>query len=116
MTTPSPDSLLILWTSDDRDTALDMALLYGLNGKLNDWWDEVTLLVWGASQRLLAEDREVQEKVAEMTYAGVRVLACRRCAEDLGLDEELAALGCKVFFSGEFLTDWLKSGRPMLTV
>jgi hypothetical protein len=115
-TEPRGDSLLILWTSGDRETALNMTLLYGLNGMLSDWWDEVTLLIWGASQDLLVRDREVQERVAEMTYAGVRVVACRRCAENMGLHGDLTELGCELFFSGEFLTDWLKSGRPMLTV
>lgn len=41
----APSSLLVLWTSGDRTTALHMALMYGLNAKLHDWWDEVTLLI-----------------------------------------------------------------------
>ena len=113
---PAPSQLLVLWTAGDRVTALDMALMYGLNSKLKNWWDEVTLLIWGASQTLLVEDPEVKEKVAEMGYAGVRVVACRKCAENLGLQEALTELGCEVFYVGEFLTDWLKSGRPILTV
>lgn len=112
----SPDSLLVLWTAGDRTAALEMALMYGLNAKLNDWWADVTLLVWGPSQSLLAEDVEVQEKVAEMKLAGVRVVACRRCAEDLRLADRLPELGCEVFFTGEYLTDWLRSGRPILTL
>ncbi len=114
--TPASESLLILWTSGDRHTALNMALMYGLNAVLKDWWTDVTLLVWGASQSLLAEDIEVQEKVEEMRYAGVRVVACQSCAENLGLAGQLKGLGCEVFFTGEFLTDWLGSGRPLLTV
>jgi hypothetical protein len=93
-----------------------MTLLYGLNAMLHDWWAEVTLLVWGASQALLAQDVEVQEKVAEMGYAGVRVVACQRCAENLGLADQLTKLGCEVFPTGQLLTDWIKSGRPLLTL
>ena len=114
--TPASEPLLILWTGGDRHTALNMTLMYGLNAKLNDWWGEVTLLVWGASQSLLAEDTEVQEAVEEMKHAGVRVVACRRCAENLGVADRLEGLGCEVFFTGEFLTDWLRSGRPLLTL
>jgi hypothetical protein len=110
------DSLLILWTGGDRDTALNMTLLYGRNAMLHDWWDEVTLLVWGASQSLLVDDAEVQARVAETREAGVRVVACRRCAENLGVADRLQQLGCEVVFTGELLTDWLKSGRPMLTL
>jgi len=109
-------SLLLLWTSGDRDTALHMALMYGLNAKLRGWWAEVTMLIWGASQTLVTHDPEVREKVAEMSRAGVRLVACRRCAENLGLADAMEALGAEVFYVGEFLTDWLKSGRAVLTV
>jgi hypothetical protein len=112
----APSSLLVLWTSGDRETALHMALMYGLNAKLHDWWDEVTLLIWGASQTLVVEDPEVRDKVAEMGYAGVRVTACRKCAETLGLKGQLTEMGCEVFYVGEFLTDWLKSGKAILTI
>jgi hypothetical protein len=112
----APSSLLVLWTTGDRITALDMALMYGLNAKVKDWWDEVTVLIWGASQTLAVEDPEVRDKVAELGYAGVRVVACRKCAENLGLQDQLTEMGCEVFYVGEFLTDWLKSGRTILTV
>jgi hypothetical protein len=113
---PETESLLILWTSGDRETAMNMVLLYGLNALYHGWFDEVTLLVWGASQHLLAEDTEVQEKVAELADAGVRVVACQRCAENLGVADRLGELQCEVFPTGTLLSDWLKSGKPLLTV
>jgi hypothetical protein len=116
MSKPDPQSLLILWTSGDRHTALNMALMYGLNSLLWDWWEDVTLLAWGASQSLLAEDAEVQTRISEMAEAGVRIVACRGCAENLGVADRLRDLGCEVFYTGEFLTEWLKSDRRVLTV
>ncbi|NLO58002.1 MAG: DsrE family protein, partial [Synergistaceae bacterium] len=41
--------LVVLWTSGEKETAMSMVMLYSLNSKLKGWWDEVTLLVWGAS-------------------------------------------------------------------
>jgi hypothetical protein len=116
MGSPGTESLLILWTSGDRDAALHMTLMYGLNSRLMDWWQEVTLLVWGPSQSLVVEDAEVQEKVSEMKLAGVRVVACRKCAEERGVGDRLTQLGYEVFYAGEFLTDWIKSGRPVLAL
>jgi hypothetical protein len=113
---PDTGSLLILWTGGDREAALNMILMYGLNSRLMGWWQEVTLLIWGPSQSLVVEDTEVQEKVSEMRRAGVRVAACRKCAENLGVADRLTELGCEVFYTGEFLTDWLKSGRPILAL
>lgn len=110
------DRLLVLWTSGDRATARHMVLLYTLNAKRRGWWKEVTLLVWGASDRLLAEDAQIQAAVKEIQAAGVEVIACKRCAEDLGLVAPLERLGVDVHYTGELLTEWLAAGRPILTV
>ncbi len=108
--------LLILWTSAERETALHMVLMYATNARKKRWWPEVVLLIWGASARLAAQDTDVQVQLRQAHDAGVRVLACRRCAERLGVVEGLERLGVEVFYTGEFLTEWLRSGDAMLTV
>jgi hypothetical protein len=108
--------LLILWTSGDKQTALNMVFMYTINAKLYSWWDEVVLLIWGSSDRLAAEDEEVQAQIAAARKAGVRVIACRRCAENLELVEALEKLDVEVFYTGQFLTDWLKSGDRILAL
>jgi hypothetical protein len=111
-----PEGLLILWTSADREVALNMVLMYGLNSRLHDWWPEVTLLIWGPSQTLTVDDEEVRARVVEMREAGVRLAACRACAENLGMVDRLKDLGVEVFYAGQFLADWLHSGRPLLAL
>lgn len=32
------DKLVILWTSGDREVALKMVFMYGLNAKVKGWW------------------------------------------------------------------------------
>jgi hypothetical protein len=44
------DSLVVLWTSGDREVALNMVFKYTLNSKLKNWWSEVRLIVWGLLQ------------------------------------------------------------------
>ena len=107
---------LILWTSGDREEALNMGFMYGLNAKLHDWWDEVVLLVWGPSGNLLLADGELQREVADMQEAGVRTMACKACADRYGIAGRLTALGIEVVYTGEFLTDWLKAAKPMITL
>ena len=51
-----------------------------------------------------------------MQKAGVKTVACRACAEKMEIDEQLKALDVKVFYTGQFLTDWLQSEKKMLTV
>ena len=41
--------LYILWTNDNFITSEKMVFMYGINAKRQDWWDEVTIIVWGAS-------------------------------------------------------------------
>jgi len=41
----------ILWTSDNKETAMNMICLYAHNAKLLGWIENVTILIWGASQK-----------------------------------------------------------------
>lgn len=36
----------ILWTTDNKETALHMVLLYAHNAKIKGWMEEVSVLVW----------------------------------------------------------------------
>lgn len=116
MSIEKPNTLLVLWTTAEPDTAINMVLMYAYNAKVNGWWQDLTLLIWGSSPRLLCADGLVKEKVAEIRDIGVRVIACKKCAENLGLVDKIEAMGIEVFYTGEFLTDWLKSGAPMITI
>ncbi len=116
MTENSEDKLLVLWTSGDKNVAMNMVLMYTHNAKLHGWWADVTLLIWGSSGNLLIEDAEVQARLAEMKEAGVDIIACRRCAENMGIVEKLEERGVNVFYTGQFLTDWLKSGKKYITI
>lgn len=108
--------ILILWTSGEKETALNMVFMYGLNSKLKGWWDEVTLLVWGASTKLLGTDPEIQERLKDLQDAGVETIACKACANNLGLVEKLESLDVQVFFTGEYLSKRIQAGDHVLSV
>lgn len=76
-----PSRLAVLWTSGDREVALKVAFMYTLNAKSRGWFDEVTLIIWGPSSRLLAQDEELQEYVQRMGEEGVTLVACKACAD-----------------------------------
>jgi len=116
MNTGEASKLLILWTSGDREVALNMLLMYGLNAQRHRWWDQVTLLIWGPSQRLVVEDPAVRSEVQAMAEAGARIMACATCAERYGLTDALRALEIEVFGMGAVLSNWLKSDARVLTL
>ncbi|MDR7869041.1 MAG: DsrE family protein [Sporomusaceae bacterium] len=90
--------------------------MYTLNSKLRGWWEDVTLIVWGASTKLLVEDEELQERIRQMIEAGVDVVACVACAKMFGAVEKLESLGIEVKSMGQPLTQLLKAGKKVLTI
>lgn len=106
----------ILWTTDNKVTANNMVLLYAHNAKLKGWMDDVTILVWGASQQLIAQDKDIQEKIKVMIKDGVKVVACLKCADNMEITNSLNSCNIDVFYTGEFLSDWVKSGDSIITV
>ncbi len=109
------EKLAVLWVSGDPDVAEKSCLMYTHAAKRNGWFDEVVLIVWGSSSRLLAENEALQEKVKAMINDGVIVEACIACSNMLGVTDELKALGIDVKGMGVPLSDYLKSGYHVLT-
>ncbi len=71
-------------------------------------WNDVSLIVWGPSAKLLAEDTMLQEYVKRMKDAGVELLACKACSDSYGVSEVLENMGINVKYTGLVLTDFLK--------
>jgi len=110
-----PSKLLVVWTSGDRDVALKMVFMYTYNAKLRNWWDEVQLLVWGPSSKLLSEDKDLQEYIKKMKDAGVVLTACKACADSYGVSGSLEKMGIEVKYMGVPLTEKLKTGWKTIT-
>ena len=109
-----PDRLAVLWTSGDPDVAHRVAFMYAHNAKKVGWFDDVTLIVWGPSQRILVGDKELQAKIKAMQEDGVVVEACIACAMEYGIVDQLKALGITVRGMGVPLTNYLKSDWKVL--
>lgn len=109
------DRLVVLWTSGDRDVAMNMVFMYTLNAKLSGWWQDITFIVWGPSSKLLSGDAELQAELGKMKKAGIVLEACIACAERYGVTGKLRELGIDVKGMGKPLTDYIKEGRRVLT-
>jgi hypothetical protein len=110
----TPDKLAVLWTSGDPEVAHKVCFMYTLNAKKQRWFDQVNLIVWGPSSRLLAGDKDIQAKVKQMQEAGVIVEACQACADSYGVSDKLRQLGIEVKYMGLPLSNMLKSDYKML--
>ena len=108
--------LYVLWTNGDPITAEKMVFMYTINSLIHGWWEEVTLIIWGAPAKLVSEDITIQKKVKEALDAGVHITACKACADQLGVTEALKELQIEVKYWGVPLTEILTSGEKLLTI
>ena len=109
--TADAEKLAVLWTSGDPFVAHKVCFMYTHNAKKAGWWNEVQLIVWGPSSKLLAEDNDLQTAVKAMMADGVVVKACKACADSYGVSDDLTALGIEVKYMGQPLTEMLKSDQ-----
>jgi hypothetical protein len=110
------EHLYILWTNSDPVTADKMVFMYALNSLKKGWWKEVTIVIWGSTAKLAAENGEIQSRIKELSAAGVKFSACRACADELGVTDKLSAQGIEVKYWGQPLTEIIKAGCFLLTI
>ncbi|MDY0236596.1 MAG: DsrE family protein [Gudongella sp.] len=112
----SNEKLTVLWTSGDREVALKMLFLYTISGKAKGWWQDINIIIWGPSAKLLSEDEELKQQVSKAMHVGITFEACRACADMYGVIEELEKLGIDVKYMGEPLTRLLKEKVRLITL
>lgn len=109
------NKLAVLWTSGDPEVAEKVCFMYTNNAKKQAWFDEVVLIVWGPSARLLTENKMLQEYIKTMQDNGVRLEACYYCADMYGIVDDLKNLNIEVKGMGVPLSNYLKEGWHTLT-
>jgi len=108
--------LNILWTTDNKDTFFNMLAMYATNSKKRGWWNNVNVIIWGASAKLAGNDTQIQTEILEMINAGVTIEACKDCADNFGVTEKLERLGITVRYMGLPLTEYLKNGEKLISI
>lgn len=108
--------LHILWTNADPTTAKLMVMMYATNSMKNKWWDQVTVIIWGATAGLVAENEEIQQHMKHAQSMGVKFTACLACAKELNVGSKLVELDVEVKYWGAPLTELMQNNQPLLTV
>lgn len=108
--------LYILWTNADPITSELMVMMYARNSLLNHWWKQVTVIIWGATAGLAAENEKIREQIAVARQVGVEFSACMACADQLGVTEKLQKQGIEVVYWGEGLSRILHVKENLITV
>ncbi|QSZ41673.1 DsrE family protein [Sulfurimonas aquatica] len=101
--------LLIVWSSGEIEVAKKLILLYGSVMLQRKYWDEATIMIWGPSAQVLAENSDLQERVKVVQATGVKFNACVVCTDDYRVSKELENMGIELIHTGEMLTEALQS-------
>ena len=109
------DHLVVLWTSGDPEVAFKMVFMYTSAAKKNNWWKDITFIVWGPSAQLASENKEIGESLVKMKEMGIEMLACKACADQYGCSPDLENLGMDVKYMGVPLTNYIKEGYKIVT-
>ena len=110
------ERLNILWTNSDEIMFDKMVAMYARNAKINGWWNEITVLIWGSTAKLAANSELVELRIRELLQVGVNVVACKACSDSLGTTDKLQNMGINVKYLGEELTRILKSDEKLLSI
>jgi len=108
--------LYILWTNSDEIVFDKMVTMYARNSKINGWWQDITVIIWGSTAKLAAESELVKLRIQELIQVEVKVSACKSCSDSLGTTEKLVEMGIEVKYWGEGLTEILKGSDKLLTI
>ncbi|MDD2219723.1 MAG: DsrE family protein [Desulfoplanes sp.] len=116
MSTAHKKKLTILWTNDNPVTAELMVFMYAIHTKQHAMWDEMTIVVWGATVKLVKENPKIQSLVKKAQEAGVHISACRSCADELDATDALEDLGIELIYWGEPLTKIIQNDEKLITI
>lgn len=110
------EKLNILWINDNKINVEYLLGMYTINSMKNNWWDYVSVIIWGASNILIKNDIDVQNLIKEMIANKVVVEACKVCSDKQGTTKLLESLGVNVRFMGAPMTSYLKEGNKFITI
>ena len=107
--------MAIVWSSADAEVARKVCFMYAFNARVQGWFDQVHLTVWGPSALLASRDEDIRRDLRRLAETGVVLEACRQCSDAYGVTEALEAVPMEVRFMGKPLSERLLDGWKVLT-
>jgi len=102
---------MIVWKSDNEIDIHNFIVPYAYNAIKQEWFDQVEMIIWGASQEVVANNSVIQQRVKNLIKNGIDVYACKMCADNINVSIVLSELGVNVKYTGDLLSDRLKDNN-----
>lgn len=113
------NGLLVIISSGEE--AIDKALtgmMYAVNTKKYNWIENVNLIFFGPSEKMIAKAGSKGEVATLLKTAmdiGITPIACRAISEGEKITEDLEGLGFSVDYVGATISDFIKKDYQVLT-
>ncbi len=110
------NNLYILWTGKDKEEAQMVVFRYMENVIEKREWQHIVLLLWGPSEKLVAEDPDINKKLTDLMQKDVTVKACIICADEYGVTDKLLNMGIQLETLSDTLTQIIKLQKAFVTL
>ena len=105
--------LLIIIATGEKEKA-QTGMMYARNAIKHRWLDDVKVVFFGPSERLIAEDKNMAKKAQEIAKLS-ECLACKHISDKENLSDNLEKLGIKIEYVGPIISNLIKDGYiPMV--
>ncbi len=105
--------MLVIIASGEKEKAL-AGLMYARNAQKNKWLDDVKVVYFGPSERLIVQDEDVMAEAMEIA-AQSQTFACKALSDRDEVSGSIEELGVKVEYVGKIVSDLIKEGYvPMV--
>jgi len=105
--------LLVVIATKEREKALT-GLMYARNAIANEWFEDVKVVFFGPSERLIVQDEEVAARASDIASEG-KATACKFLSDRDEISEAIEKLGVKVEYVGKSVSRLIKDGYiPMV--
>jgi hypothetical protein len=104
-------SKILIWLASGEKSKLMPGILYGTNAKKYGWVEDVKFVVFGDSEKLLAEDDELFNMVPQ----DMEPVFCKFVSDEMKISEKLEKKGAKVIYVGDYISNLIKEGYQVIT-
>jgi hypothetical protein len=109
------NKLFVILARGDKEVALEMALFYPYTLAKEKYLDEVKVILFGPSEKLVARDKNVQKRIKKLQEVNVAISACKYCSDRMGVSDKLEKLGITVEYVSKGIAQMIKDGWASLS-
>jgi hypothetical protein len=105
--------VLVIISTGEAEKALT-GLMYAYRSMSEGWIDDLRVVFFGPSERLLVKDERIAQ-IAQRICEAEKPFVCKFISDQEGISEAIENLGLKVEYVGTIISDFIKAGYvPMV--